>query len=94
MWANVCRIVQNIPPFSQTDWILPRLEDFHVGLYYLKWYSIIPKQTVDPDQTGGAVWSGSTLFAFLLNILRNNFLNFFLQSLGKKKKYGINCLKF
>ena len=38
----------------------------------LTWYA----NSADPDQTApeGAVWSGSTLFAISLNILRNDYL--------------------
>ena len=39
-----------------------------------KYPTLLHMQTADPDQTApeGAVWSGSTLFAIPLFILRNN----------------------
>ena len=42
--------------------------------------------SVDPDEPApeGAVWAGSTLFAFPLSILRNNCMK--RKSLKKKKK--------
>ena len=42
--------------------------------------------SADPDQTApkGAVWSGSTLFAIPLSILRNNCIK--KQKLGQKNK--------
>ena len=38
-------------------------------------------KTVDPDQTEGAVWSGSTQFAIQLSILWNNCI---WSNLGQK----------
>ena len=46
----------------------------------------------DPDQTApeGAVWSGSTLFAILLGILRNTCI----KNKIRPKMYGIKCSIF
>ena len=48
--------------------------------------------STDPDQTApeGAVWSGSTLFAYPLSFLRNNCI----EQAKDKKMYGVKCLKF
>ena len=50
--------------------------------------------SVDHDQTApeGAVWSGSTLFAIPLSILRKNFMYRKKQNLNQKKN-GIKCSK-
>ena len=49
----------------------------------------------EPDQAPeGAVWSGSTLFAITLNILRNNCIKSKITAKKYGIKYGIKCLKF
>ena len=69
-------------------------------MYYEEEYGKCPKisntklsdkmtyaNSADPDQTApeGAVWSGSTLFAFPLSILRNSCI--------KKQKLGQNSME-
>ena len=44
-------------------------------------------QTVQTQINDGAVWSKSSLFAFLLSILRDKFIESKIQA----KKYGIKC---
>ena len=50
--------------------------------------SVVPDQTA-PEE---AVWSGSTLFAISLSILRNSSTK--SKNKAKKKKDGIKCSEF